>query len=97
MLTREDFDKIIAIKERSCDYYFVLPETDFFSGSDDNMYTEDYEEDAKADLKFLLNSIIGNIKDPSLVGNQVLSETLEMMEEIDHIFEDKENLEQFLQ
>ena len=42
VLSREDFDKVIAIKERSCDRYFVLPESDFYEdGDDDRLFLVD--------------------------------------------------------
>ena len=33
-LTREDFDKVIAIKERACDRYFVFPENELYEDGD---------------------------------------------------------------
>jgi hypothetical protein len=42
VLTREAFDKFVAIKERSCDRYFVLPEEDLYvDGEGDVLYLID--------------------------------------------------------
>lgn len=55
-LSREDYDKVIAIKERSCDRYFVLPESDFY-------------EDGKDDILYLVDiPTIAEFEDGELVG-----------------------------
>ncbi|MGI6766411.1 MAG: SEC-C metal-binding domain-containing protein [Lentihominibacter sp.] len=66
VLTREIFDKVVAIKERSCDRYFVLPEEDLYV-------------DGEADVLYLIDVMTMLEVEDGEITNMYLDDAIEIL------------------